>query len=164
MTILDDIKDTVIGWILEKTNPIWDYAYKLYISGWDYASQISKDLWKETKLIWDTVGEIPVLTYDVVVGWINPLIDAAKVYALNLINDVIDVFDPIISGLDTVVSNLQSWKDNVVDVKLSELSTWITNASGWFSVQLDSSKDKIVGFIIERAEYILDQVFKEEDK
>lgn len=164
MGVWEDIKDLVRDLIYEITNPIWDYAYNLYTSAWNYASQISSDLWNETTLIWQRIGEIPVLTYDVVVGWITPLIEAAKVYALNLVNNVIDTFDPIVSALGNAISNLESWKEDYVDKKLTELSTWVTNASGWFSVQLETSKDKIVGFIIDRFEYILDQVFKEEDK
>jgi len=161
MGIIDDIKDTVFEWIHSVTDPIIDYAYSLYTSVWEYASQISTDLWHETALIWDRIGEIPVLTKDTIQGWVTPWIEAAKDYALGLVNDAIDIYDGLINTLNNTVDSLEEWKEDYVDVTLSTLTTWITNASGWFSVQLDSSKDKIVGFIIDRFEYILDQVFTE---
>jgi len=164
MGIIDDIKDTVMGWINAALNIARSYAYELYDHVWNYASQIADDLWKETALIWARVGEIPVLTKDVIKGWVTPWINSAKDYALDLVNDVIDVFDAIIDDIDVAISYLQEWKEDVVDVKLSEFSTWITNASGWFSVQLDRSQDKIVKYIIDKFEYILDQVFKEEEE
>lgn len=164
MGIIDDIKDAVFEWIYSVTDPIKEWIYDLYISVWNYASQISTDLWRETGLIWDRIGEIPVLTEDVIRGWVTPWIEAAKDYALDLVNDVIDIYDTLIESINNTIESLEEWKEDVVDVKLTEYSTWITNASGWFSVQLDSSKDKIVSFIIDRFEYILDQVFKEEEE
>lgn len=164
MGIIDDIRDIVMGWINSALNTAKSYAYGLYTSVWEYASQISDDLWNETGLIWDRVGEIPVLTETVIKGWVTPWIDAAKDYALELVNDVIDFFDPMIDSIDRAISVLTAWKEDIVDVALSTFEEWITNAPTWFTTQLDASKDKIVGFIIDRFEYILDQVFKEVEK
>jgi len=164
MGLIDDIRDTVMDWINSAIYAVQSYAYGLYSSVWSYASQISTDLWHESSLIWDRIGAIPVLTKDVIEGWVTPWIKAAKDYALDLVNDVIDIFDPLINALDVAVITLEGWKEEVVDVTLSQFSTWIVNAPSWFSVQLESSKDKIADFIIDRFEYILDEVFKEDKK
>lgn len=161
MGIIEDIKSTVMSWINSAKYSVQSYAYDLYSSVWNYASQISNDLWHETNLIWDQIGKIPVLTYDVIIDWVSPLIDGAKTYSLNLVNNVIATFDPIISALDNAVDHLKEWKEDVVDVKLYEFSTWITNSDEWFETKFNTFQEKVIDWVIDKFEYILDRIFTE---
>jgi len=171
MGIIDDIKDTVMGWINSALNTAKSYAYSLYESVWNYASQISSDLWKETGLIWDRIGAIPVLTKDVVKGWVDPwirsakdavtalldsaeirlenLIEGAKKYAENLVTDAIKVYDVIISELQ---------------LQINKFEQWIKDSPEWLITLLYTEHLRVIEFIADFAEDILDKVFTEEEE
>lgn len=65
-----------------------------------------------------------------------------------LLQDVYDFFNPLIDGLTK---------------SLSDAWDWINNADTWFSTQFDTMKDRVIGWIIDKFEYILDTIFTEED-
>lgn len=138
MGIIDDIRDIVMGWINTALNTARSYAYGLYVSVWSYASQISDDLWNETGLIWDRIGEIPVLTYETIIGWVQPLIDVVA-NALGTLTDVVDyVYDEV-----------------------SDINSWLSNVDTWFLNKFNSMKDTVITWVTDMFENILDRVFEE---
>lgn len=138
MGIIEDIKNTVMGWINTALNTARSYAYGLYTSVWSYASQISDDLWNETGLIWKRIGEIPVLTKDMIINWVEPLIEVVS-DALSSLTDVVDyIYDEV-----------------------SDINTWLNNADTWFLNKFNTMKDTVITWVTDMFENILDRVFEE---
>lgn len=134
-----------------------DYVQELYRAAirytddwqkwlYNYINHVQDDLWKETALIWQRVGLIPVLTIDVIKGWVDPWINAAKSSAAELVN--------------TAKSELQGIITSVTN-RVTTAETWITEAPKWLLLQLEVQKEAVTGFIATNIELILDKVFKE---
>lgn len=161
MGIIEDITDTVKGWIYDITNPIWTYAYNLYNDGWNYASQISKDLWKETDLLWDKLGVIPVLTYDVIKGWVDPLLEDLKAYGELLVTDAIDILSDCIHSAEVTLDTVNDYLDGVKP-KIVSFSIWFTTRDVWFENKIVGYKEVVLEWVVDRFEWILDKVFTAE--
>jgi len=171
MGIIDDIKDTVMGWINAALQTAYSYAYGLYTSVWDYASQISTDLWKEIGLIWNKIGAIPVLTKDVVKGWVDPWIKTAKDAVTALVDTAIESFDALIDGAKEYAENLVNDTIKVYDALIKDLTTqinkfeqWIKDSPEWLITLLYTEHVRIVEFLADFAEDILDQIFTMEEE
>ena len=162
MSILDDIKDTVMGWINYALYKAKTYAYGLYESVWNYASQISDDLWRETRYIWDRIGEIPVLTYETIRTWVKPWINDVKEYLLDLIDDLEDWLEYLIDELEEDFDWLRYLYDNLKE-EVDDVITWISHADDWFIDKFNTMKDTVITWVAEGFESILDRVFEEED-
>lgn len=77
----------------------------------------------------------------------------------DIFKNVRGYFESAYSMLTTTLSTISDFID--VDLNISGLWTWINNSSAWFTNNLTNAKNTVVGFIIDRFEYILDEVFKE---
>ncbi|MBA7538767.1 hypothetical protein ES705_31044 [subsurface metagenome] len=77
----------------------------------------------------------------------------------DIFKNVRGYFESAYSMLTTTLSTISDFID--VDLNISGLWMWINNSSAWFTNNLTNAKNTIVGFIIDRFEYILDEVFKE---
>lgn len=166
MGIIDEIKDTVMGWINTALYTAKSYAYGLYTSVWDYASQISTDLWKETGLIWDRIGAIPLLTKDVIEGWVKPLINTAKNSVIGLLNVAVDRLEGLIEGAkayaETLVNNAIAVYDTIIielQGQVNKMEQWIKDSPEWLITLLYTEHVRIVTFIADYAEEILDMLF-----
>jgi len=115
----------------------------------EYAEDLDTELWDDLDDVWDTISAIPVLTKDVVTGWVTPLIETVKVYAEGLVNDLIDVYDVIINDLT---------------IQINKFEQWIKESPEWLITLLYTEHDKVVLFIADFAEDILDRIFTEEEE
>jgi len=77
----------------------------------------------------------------------------------DIFRNVRGYFESYYSMLTTTLSTISDFID--VDLNISGVWKWINNSSTWFTNNLTNAKNTIVRFIIDRFEYILDEVFKE---
>ena len=137
------------SYFTEWVNYLKDNTLYYYERSKEYAEGLSEEIWHETDLIWDKIGAIPVLTKDVVTGWVTPLIENVKVYAEDLVNDVITVYDVLIKDLTTQINKFEQW---------------IKESPEWLITLLYAEHVRIVEFIADFAEDILDRIFTEEEE
>jgi len=162
MGIIDEITGTVKKWINGALSKAKRYAYGLYNSGWQYTSQVSSDMWKETGKIWKKVDAIPILTKTVILGWVNPLIDTAKTYAQGLVNTLESVVTDTINDVKKLIVDINGTLNEFL-IDINELQDWVIDSKEWFTDQLDNAKDNVLGWVVEGFESILDKVFEEEE-
>ena len=105
------------------------------------------ELWDETDLIWDKIGTIPVLTEEVIKGWVSPWITTAKEALKNAL-------DAAITTINTTITNLTT--------QLTTVTNWISNAPTWFTTQLEAAKDKVIGWIEDSFILIVEKVMEHE--
>lgn len=107
------------------------------------------ELWRETDRIWRRIGAIPILTKDVIIGWVMPYIEYVKRYAENLVSNTIRVFDAVII-------------DIIRDI--NTLNDWIANSADIINERIDKSKDKVLGWIEDSFISIIERVMEHEKK
>ena len=105
------------------------------------------ELWDETDLLWARIGAIPVLTIDVIRGWVIPWINTAKESMESALNAAVDVIN---TSIDTISDNL------------SIVNDWIENAADFVNDSIDNSKDKVIGWIEDSFIMLVEKVMEHE--
>ena len=106
-----------------------------------------KELWDETDLLWERIGAIPVLTIDVIRGWVTPWINTAKETVESALAAAVEVIDSAIETLTTT---------------LTTVTDWIEAAPTWFTEQLLEAKETIEGWIEDSLIVIVEKVMEHE--
>jgi len=185
LDIIDDIKRALWSWV-DDIAKYWvqraHYWYDILKHSWDdvldavegaksYAEWLLTDVWSEFNKVWERIGAIPVITYDVVKGWVTPLIENAKVYLENLLNNAIDVIDNVINDIWRNVNNIWDNIDDILNVKIPNLTTliqsaldWINNVDDWIDNKINEFRERIEGWIEESFITIIEHVLEMEIK
>jgi hypothetical protein len=162
--LANQLKDYLWSWVdgiakywVQTLAATRDYVQSLYqasmsyIDDWKdwlymYINQVQNDLWKEAGLIWDRIGALPVITIEVVKGWVTPWLETVKVYAENLVSNLGQIYDRIITELMG---------------RISRIEQWVVDSPDWLISTLYTQKDRVEAFIANYFEEILDRIFKE---
>jgi len=178
---IDDIKSALWGWV-DDIAKYWvqraHYWYNILNHTWDdvldvgekakaYAEWILGDVWREFNLVWERIGAIPVITQEVVLGWVNPLIEQAKEYAENFINDALKIVDVIITDIWKDIYGIWDKVDDIIEVKIPDLDNlihsaldWINGADDWIGRKIDEFQDRITGWVEDRFITIIEHVLE----
>ena len=76
----------------------------------------------------------------------------------------------LLETLETAIKTLIESTETVlkefikgVSDRAGVLETWVNNSHGWLNNQLDLYKEKIVGFVVDSFENILDRIFEDKE-
>jgi len=114
---------------------------------WNSALNWISELWEETERIWDRIGAIPILTKDVIIGWIEPLMEDIRRYAEHLLSNTISVFDGLIKDITRDINSFQD--------RFDALPTW-------FEERLNNAKNKILLWVEDSLITIIERVMERE--
>jgi len=180
---IDDIKRELWGWVdniakywvqrahewYDILRHSWDDVLDAVESAKSYAELLLSDVWSEFNKVWERIGAIPVITYDVVKGWVTPLIESAKVYLENLLNNAIDVIDGIINTIWSDINNIWDNIDNILNVTIPDIKNsiqsawdWINNVDNWIDNKINEFRERIEGWIEESFITIIEHVLEME--
>lgn len=140
--LADNLKGYLWSWVSDLCQR-WIYAIAATYS---YVNQISRDFWSEINQLWREVWSIQSDLYTYVQEAVADVTEVMKIYAENLVNNVIYTFDKSITDI---------WND------ILGLHTWIDNSSSWFSNRFNTMQNRVVDWITDRFEDILDRIFGE---
>jgi len=182
---IDNIKSALWGWVDDIARYWVQRAYEFYDIlrySWDdvldaaerakvYAEWLLDDVWNEFNLVWERIGAIPVITYDVILGWVNPLIEEAKIYAENFINNALLIVDDVIKDVWADIYGIWNKIDDILDIKLPDLNKsitdawdWINNVDVWIDNKINEFKNRILGWVEESFITIVEHVLELEVK
>jgi len=136
-----------------------------------YAEWLLSDVWTEFDRVWKRIGAIPVITYDVVVGWVQPFFENAKSYAEDIVSDVLNVVDNLVRDIWSNISKVWDRIDDILTVQIPDLRNsiqsawdWINNVDNWIESKINEFKDRILGWVEESfitiVEHVLDMEIK----
>jgi len=182
---IDNIKRALWGWVDDIAKYWVQRAYEFYDilrHSWSdvldvvenakaYAEYLLRDVWSEFDRVWERIGAIPVITYDVVIGWIKPFFESAKSYAENIISDALNVVDNIINDIWSDIDNVWDSINDIFTVQIPDLRSniqsawdWINNVDNWIDNKINEFKDRILGWVEESFITIIEHVLDMEIK
>jgi len=132
-----------------------------------YAEWLLRDVWREFDRVWDRIGAIPVLTYDVVVGWVKPFIESARSYAEDIVSNALNVVDNLINDIWSNIDNVWDSINDIFNVQIPDLRNsiqsvwdWINNVDNWIDNKINEFKDRILRWIEESFITIVEHVLE----
>ncbi len=178
---IDNIKSALWGWVDDIARYWVQRAYEFYDilkHTWDdvldavenakaYAERLLSDVWAEFDRVWERIGAIPVITYDVVVGWVKPFFENAKSYAEDIVSDALSIVDNLISDIWSNIDKIWDSINDIFNVQIPDLKgsiqsawEWINNVDNWIDNKINEFKDRILGWVEEGfitiVEHVLD--------
>ena len=182
---IDDIKSELWDWV-DDIAKYWVqrayYWFDILYHSWDdvldavetaysYAEWLLRDVWHEFDLVWQRIGAIPVITRDVVEGWVGPLVESARSYAENLISNAINVIDSVIDTIWNDINSIWDNIDNILNVTIPDIKNsiqsawdWINNVDNWIDNKINEFRERIEGWIEESFITIIEHVMEMEIK
>jgi len=182
---IDNIKSALWGWVDDIAKYWVQRAYEFYDilkHTWDdvldavenakaYAERLLSDVWSEFDRVWERIGTIPVITYDVVVDWIKPFFENAKSYAEDIVSDALSIVDNLVNDIWSNIDKVWDSINNIFNVQIPDLKSsiqsawdWINNVDNWIDNKINEFKDRILGWIEESfitiVEHVLDMEIK----
>ena len=182
---IDNIKSALWDWVDDIARYWVERAYEFYDilrHSWNdvldaveeakaYAEYLLKDVWSEFDKVWERMGAIPVITYDVVVGWVKPFIENAKSYAEDIVSDALNVVDNLVNDIWTNIDNVWDSINDIFNVQIPDLRNsiqsaweWINNIDNWIDNKINEFRDRIIGWIEESFIMIIEHVLELEIK
>jgi len=180
---IDNIKSALWSWVDNIARYWVERAYEFYDilrHSWSdvldvvenaksYAEWLLSDVWGEFDRVWKRIGAIPVITYDVVVGWIKPYIESAKSYAEDIVSDALSIMDNLIRDIWNNIDNVRDNINNIFYVQIPDLRNsiqsainWINNTDNWIDNKINEFKDRILGWVEEGFITIVEYVLEHE--
>ena len=126
------VKNALYSWI-------WDIAKQWGEYGVSVAESLTRAIWNEIEDFTDIVFH----TWSEVKAYADGKRDEAKAYTDKLEAS----FLAVLTATEEVAGAARDW---------------VNNADKWFDARFDTMKDKVVGWVIDRFEYILDSIFTKE--
>ena len=184
-SFIDNIKSALWDWVDDLARYWVERAYEFYDilrHSWSdvldaveeakaYAEYLLKDVWNEFDKVWERIGAIPVITYDVVVGWIKPFIENVKSYAEDIVSDALNVVDNLVNDIWTNIDNVWDSINDIFNVQIPDLRNsiqsaweWINNIDNWIDNKINEFRDRIIGWIEESFIMIIEHVLELEIK
>jgi len=184
-SFIDNIKSALWDWVDDIARYWVERAYEFYDilrHSWSdvldaveeakaYAEYLLKDVWNEFDKVWERIGAIPVITYDVVVGWIKPFIENVKSYAEDIVSDALNVVDNLVNDIWTNIDNVWDSINDIFNVQIPDLRNsiqsaweWINNIDNWIDNKINEFRDRIIGWIEESFIMIIEHVLELEIK
>jgi len=182
---IDNIKSALWDWVDDIARYWVERAYEFYDilrHSWNdvldaveeakaYAEYLLKDVWSEFDKVWERMGAIPVITYDVVVGWVKPFIENAKSYAEDIVSDALNVVDNLVNDIWTNIDNVWDSINDIFNVQIPDLRNsiqsaweWINNIDNWIDNKINEFRDRIIGWVEESFVMIIEHVLDLEIK
>jgi len=184
-SFIDNIKSALWDWVDDIAHYWVERAYEFYDilrHSWSdvldaveeakaYAEYLLKDVWNEFDKVWERIGAIPVITYDVVVGWIKPFIENVKSYAEDIVSDALNVVDNLINDIWSNIDTIWDSINNIFNVQIPDLKSsiqsaweWINNVDNWIDNKINEFRDRIIGWVEESFVMIIEHVLDLEIK
>ena len=184
-SFIDNIKSALWDWVDDIARYWVERAYEFYDilrHSWSdvldaveeakaYAEYLLKDVWNEFDKVWERIGAIPVITYDVVVGWIKPFIENVKSYAEDIVSDALNVVDNLVNDIWTNIDNVWDSINDIFNVQIPDLRNsiqsaweWINNIDNWIDNKINEFRDRIIGWVEESFVMIIEHVLDLEIK
>jgi len=182
---IDNIKSALWGWVDDIAKYWVERAYEFYDilrHSWSdvldavenakaYAERLLSDVWTEFDRVWERIGAIPIITYDVVVGWVKPFFENAKSYAEDIVSDALSIVDNLISDIWSNIDTIWDSINDIFNVQIPDLKSsiqsawkWINNVDNWIDNKINEFKDRIIGWIEESFVTIIEHVLELEIK
>ena len=182
---IDNIKSALWGWVDDIAKYWVERAYEFYDilrHSWSdvldavenakaYAERLLSDVWTEFDRVWERIGAIPIITYDVVVGWVKPFFENAKEYAEDVVSDALNVVDSLINDIWSNIDKVWDSINDIFNVQIPDLKSsiqsawkWINNVDNWIDNKINEFKDRIIGWIEESFVTIIEHVLELEIK
>ena len=183
---IDDIKSALWSWVddiarywVERAYEFFDilrHTWKDVLDAVEdakaYAEWLLRDVWNEFDRVWERIGAIPVITYDVVVEWVKPLFESTKSYAEDIVSDALSIVDNMVNDIWNNIDNVWDSINNIFNVQIPDLRSsiqaaqdWINNIDNWIDNKINEFRDRILGWIEEGfitiVEHVLDLEVKE---
>jgi len=178
---IDDIKSALWSWVddiarywVERAYEFFDilrHTWKDVLDAVEdakaYAEWLLRDVWNEFDRVWERIGAIPVITYDVVVGWVKPLFESAKSYAEDIVTNTLNIVDNLINDIWNNIDSVWDRINDIFNVQIPDLRSsiqlaweWINNVDNWIDSKINEFKDRILGWVeqgfITIVEHVLD--------
>ena len=182
---IDNIKSALWSWVDDICKYWVQRAYEFYDIlrySWSdvldavenakaYAERLLSDVWNEFDKVWERIGAIPVITYDVVIGWIKPFFESAKSYAEDIVSDALSIVDNLVNDIWSNIDKVWDRINDIFNVQIPDLKSsiqsaweWINNVDNWIDNKINEFKDRIIGWIEESFVTIIEHVLELEIK
>ncbi len=178
---IDNIKSALWGWVDNIARYWVQRAYEFYDilrHSWSdvldavenakaYTEWLLSDVWSEFDRVWERIGAIPVLTYDIIIDWVRPLFESVKSYAEDIVSDALKITDKLINDVWNNIDNVWDSINDIFNVQIPDLRgsiqsvwEWINNVDNWIDNKINEFKDRILGWVEEGfitiVEHVLD--------
>ncbi|UYL65063.1 MAG: hypothetical protein QIT46_gp11 [Methanophagales virus PBV305] len=180
---IDDIKSALWSWVDDIARYWVQRAYEFYDilkHTWDdildaveraksYAEWLLEDVWNEFDRVWERIGAIPVITYDVVVGWVKPFFEHTKSYAEDIVSNALKTVDNLVNDIWKDISKVWDRIDDILTIQIPDLRNniqnalnWIGNVDNWIDNKINEFRERIEGWIEESFITIIEHVMEME--
>ncbi len=178
---IDNIKSALWGWVDNIARYWVQRAYEFYDilrHSWSdvldavenakaYTEWLLSDVWSEFDRVWERIGAIPVLTYDIIIDWVRPLFESVKSYAEDIVSDALKITDKLINDVWNNIDNVWDSINDIFNVQIPDLRgsiqsvwEWINNVDNWIDNKINEFKDRILGWVEESFITIVEHVLE----